>query len=73
MQNFDNISEDRLQSLDQKKERLNQIRNEKHEGLMLRSRSYYEDLGEKLTNYFFKLDSRNSKVISRSVDDEGTA
>ena len=73
MQNFDNISEDNLQLLDQKKERLNQIRNEKLEGVMLRSRSRYEDLGEKPTNYFFKLENRNytSKVISRLVDDEG--
>ena len=39
MQNFDNISEDNLQLLDQKKERLNQIRNEKLEGVLLRSRS----------------------------------
>ena len=53
MKNFDNISEDNLQLLDQKKERLNQIRNEKLEGVMLRSRSRYEDLGEKPTNYYF--------------------
>ena len=74
MQNFDNISEDNLQLLDQKKERLNQIRNEKLERVILRLRSKYEDLGEKPTNYFFKLENRNytSKVISRLVDDEGT-
>ena len=60
--------------MNQKKDRLNQIRNEKLEGVMLRSRSRYEDLVEKPTNYFFKLKSRNytSKVISRLVDDEGT-
>ena len=53
MQNFDNISEDNLQLWDQKKERLNQIRNEKLEGVMLRSRSRYEDIGEKTTNCCF--------------------
>ena len=61
--------------MDRKNERLNQIRNAKFEGvMMLRSRSRYEDLGEKPTNYFFKLKKGNytSKVISRLVDDKGT-
>ena len=41
---------------------------------MLCSRSRYEDLGEKPTNSFFKLENRNytSKFLSRLVDDEGT-
>ena len=41
---------------------------------MLRSISIHEDLVEKPTNYFFKLENRNyiSKVISRLVNDEGT-
>ena len=40
---------------------------------MLRSRSRYEDLGEKPTYYVFKLENKNytSKVISRLVDNEG--
>ena len=42
MQLFDNISEDNLQLLDQKRERLNQIRNDKLEGVMLPSRARYE-------------------------------
>ena len=48
----------------QKKERLNQIRNEKLEDVILRSRSGYEDLGQKSTNYSFKLE--------RLVDDDDT-
>ena len=36
-----------LYVLDQKKTRLTDIQNEKIEGIMLRSRTRYEDLGEK--------------------------
>ena len=69
--NLDDISEEQLQHLDQKKLRLNEIRNEKLEGVLLRSRTRYEDLGEKPTNYFFTLENRNytNKVITKLIDE----
>ena len=43
-----------LNSLEEKRNRLYEIRNKKMEGVLLRSRCRYEDLGEKPTKYFFK-------------------
>ena len=51
--NFLNIEDEKLNILVQKKERLVEIRKAKIEGVMLRSRVRYEDLGEKPTKYFF--------------------
>lgn len=51
--NFLNMSEESLNDLENKKEKLNEIQREKIEGIMLRSRSRYENLGEKPTQYFF--------------------
>ena len=53
--NLINMSEERLQEYERKKNTLNKIRNEKTEGIMLRSRSRYEELGEKPTTYFLQL------------------
>ena len=41
--------------------------------MMLRSRSRYEDLGEKPTKYFFNLEKRNytSKIIHKLVNSDG--
>ena len=41
---------------------------------MLRSRTRYEDLGEKPSSYFFNLESRNfiKKVINKLIDKTGT-
>ena len=41
------------------------------EGTNLRSRCRYEDLGEKPSSYFFKLENRNytDKVMSRLIDE----
>ena len=40
---------------------------------MLRSRSRYEDLGEKPSNYFFNLENRNynNKVMNKLVNEKG--
>ena len=40
---------------------------------MLRSRSRYEDLGEKPLNYFFNLENRNynNKVMNKLVNEKG--
>ena len=63
--NFLNMIEENLNDKENKKSSLNEIQKEKIEGVMLRSRSRYEDLGEKPTRYFFNLEKRNytSKVI----------
>ena len=71
--NFLNMTEEALHTLETKKSILNDIQKEKIEGMMLRSRSRYEDLGEKPTQYFFNLEKRNytSKVIHKLVNTEG--
>ena len=71
--NFLNMIEEALHTLETKKSILNDIQKEKIEGTMLRSRSRYEDLGEKPTQYFFNLEKRNytSKVIHKLVNTEG--
>lgn len=71
--NLRNINEDTLREFDQKKTRLTEIRDEKIEGVLLRSRSRYQDLGEKPTSYFLHLENRNftSKVINKLVDENG--
>ena len=71
--NFINMSDETLNNLEAKKAKLNDIQKEKIEGMMLRSRSRYEDLGEKPTRYFFNLEKRNytSKVIQKLINAEG--
>lgn len=53
---------------------LTDIRKEKIDGVMLRSRSRYQDLGEKPSKYFFSLENRNftNKVMTKLIDDDGT-
>ena len=69
--NFENMSEETLNNLDRKKTMLYDIHVQKAkiEGMMLRSRSRYEELGEKPTHYFFNLEKRNytSKVIQKLI------
>ena len=59
------ISEETFQNLSLKKTRLTEIRKNKIEGVMLRSRTRYQDLGEKPTKYFLGLENRQytNKVI----------
>ena len=66
------MSEETLNNLETKKTMLNNIQKEKIEGMMLRSRSRYEDLGEKPTRYFLNSEKRNytSKVIHKLVNTE---
>ena len=53
--------------------RLNEIRKHKIEGVMIRSRCRYEDLGEKPSNYFLNFEKRNftDKVITKIIEDNG--
>ena len=71
--NFINMSDEILDNLETKKTMLYDIQKDKIEGMMLRSRSRYEDLGEKPTQYFFNLEKRNytSKAIHKLVNEDG--
>ena len=57
----------------QKKNELIELRNKRIEGVMLRSRSQYEDFGEKPSNYFFDLENwnYNAKVMNKIVNQKG--
>ena len=50
--NFANIDFNKLDILSQKKATLTALRKSKIEGVMLRSKCKYQDLGEKPTKYF---------------------
>ena len=56
----------------QKQNQLISVRNEKIEGIVLRSKCRFMDLGEKPTNYCFNLENRNytSEVINKLVYDD---
>ena len=71
--NLMTIDNNTILLLDEKKSRLHEIRQKKMEGVMLRSRCRYEDMGEKPSKYFLNLESRNftSKVISKLVNENG--
>ena len=70
--NLINISQEKLQLLEQKKINVVNIRRQKIEGVMLRSKCRYQDLGEKPTEYFLNLESRNytSKTINKLIDED---
>ena len=71
--NFIDMSDEILDNLETKKTMLYDIQKDKIEGMMLRSRSRYEDLGEKPTQFVFNLEKRNytSKVIHKLVNEDG--
>lgn len=68
-----NINEETIESLTEKKNTLAELRQNKIDGVMLRSRCRYEDLGEKPTGYFLNLKSRNytNKVMTKTIDESG--
>ena len=67
-----NVNNQTVVNLVQKQNELVNLRNEKIEGVMLRSKCRYMDLGEKPTNYFFSLETRNytSKVINKLIEED---
>lgn len=71
--NFQNINVEKLESLSQKKSSLIEIRQQKIDGVMLRSRCRYQDLGEKPTKYFLNLESRQytNKVMNKIIEEDG--
>ena len=73
-----NVDDSKMHTLTEKKKELMSIRKNKIEGVMLRSRCRYQDLGEKPTNYFFNFENRNytgkgmnNLLIPRHKADEG--
>lgn len=71
--NIGTIDHEKFQILEQKKTNLVNIRRQKIEGVMLRSKCRYQDLGEKPTKYFLNLENRNytNKTISKLIDEDG--
>ena len=67
------VSQEDINLLNDKKNRLHEIRKSKIEGVMLRSRCRYEDLGEKPSGYFLNLEKRNftNKVITKIIEENG--
>ena len=67
------ITEIDINILEEKKNALSELRKVKTEGVMLRSRCRYEELGEKPSGYFLNLENRNfmEKVITKLVDANG--
>ena len=71
--NLNSISMEDITLLNNKKEKMEEIRKTNLEGVMLRSRCRYEDLGEKPTKYFLNMENRNyqDKVINNLIDENG--
>ena len=67
------MSEEDLNLLENKKNRLSEIRKHKIEGVMKRSRCRYEALGENLQVTFLNFEKRNftNKVITKIIEDNG--
>ena len=59
--------------MEDKRNRLQEIRKNTIDGVMIRSRCRYEDLGEKPSSYFFNLEKRNftNKVITKIIENDG--
>ena len=70
---FSQINNDQLNTLSQKKKRLEEIRMVKVQGVMLRSWVRYEELDEKPTKYFFNLENRQftNKVQNKIIGENG--
>ena len=66
--NIDNISE-----LKNTKTELEEIRQEKVQGIIVRSRAYWHEYGEKCSKYFLNLENRNylERKIQRLIKDDG--
>ena len=58
-ENFQHLTQEDFDLLEEKKLRLYDIRRNIIEGVMVRSRCRYQELGEKPTSYFFNLEKRN--------------
>ena len=70
---LEEVKIEKINSLEEKKARLQEIRKCTIEGVLIRSRCRYEDLGEKPSSYFFSLEKRNftNKDITKIIEDDG--
>ena len=75
IQNLENSPDLDLELIKTKKEELENLRNEKLQGVIVRSRVRWAEEGEKPTRYFCSLESRNyvNKIIPKVVKDDGSA
>ena len=72
---FSSIDDDKITNFARKKETLIEIRKEKTEGVMLWSRSRYQDLGKKPSKtFFFNLENRiyTNKTTTKIIEHDGT-
>jgi len=69
-----NINENQISELENKKQELENYCKNKLKGKMVRSRAKWIDEGEKPTNYFCGLESKNftSKIIPKVEKEDGT-
>ena len=70
---FQTVPEARIDELRDKKKLLQEIRANKVEGIILRSKARWIDQGEKPTKYFLNLEKRNyvSKLIPKIITEDG--
>lgn len=71
--NLINLTEEEINNWYNMENSLSEIRQSKIEGVMLRSRCRYENLGEKPKHYFLNLECRNftNKVMTKLIDENG--
>ena len=69
-----NLSQENFEKLEKECEELKNLREEKIEGLRIRSRARWHELGEKSTSYFLNLENRNfvNKTIQELKTEQGT-
>ena len=74
IQNLENSPEPDLVLIESKKEELENLRKEKLNGIIVRSRVRWAEEGEKPTEYFCSLESRNyvNKTIPKVIKDDGS-
>ncbi|MCG7878665.1 MAG: reverse transcriptase domain-containing protein [Candidatus Thiodiazotropha endolucinida] len=72
---LENLPNPDLELIETKKQELENLRKEKLNGVIIRSRVRWAEEGEKPTKYFCSLESRNyiNKIIPKVVKDDGTS
>ena len=75
IENLENSQDPDLELIETKKEELQNVRKEKLNGIIIRSRVKWAEEGEKPTKYFCSLESRNyvNKIIPKVVKEDGTS
>ena len=73
IENLENCQDPNLELIETRKEELQNLRKEKLNGVIIRSRVKWAEEGEKPTKYFCSLESRNyvNKIIPKVVKEDG--